>query len=91
MVTNKHFATCTDGSIISLKNVYTRELGRTAEGKIIAGVGGDCGTCGGVHKVERTIQRKANPSNHKCSDRCRSAKGHQCECECGGKYHGHNA
>lgn len=38
--------------------------------------------------VTRVIFRKANPSNHKCGARCRHAKGGQCECECGGKYHG---
>lgn len=38
--------------------------------------------------VTRTIFRKANPSNHKCDSRCRSAKGHNCECSCGGKFHG---
>lgn len=38
--------------------------------------------------VTRVIFRKANPSNHKCGARCRHAKGGDCECACGGKYHG---
>jgi hypothetical protein len=40
--------------------------------------------------VTRTIEYKSNPSKHKCSDRCRNATGHVCECECGGKFHGVN-
>lgn len=38
--------------------------------------------------ITRVIYRKANPSNHKCDARCRNAKGHNCECSCGGKFHG---
>jgi hypothetical protein len=38
--------------------------------------------------VTRTIFLKSNPSNHKCGSKCRHAKGHDCECECGGKFHG---
>lgn len=29
-----------------------------------------------------------NPSLHECDGRCMSAKGHNCECECGGLNHG---
>lgn len=43
---------------------------------------------GNLHPVTRVIMRKSNPSNHKCDARCRNAKGHSCECACGGKYHG---
>lgn len=39
-------------------------------------------------EADRLIFRKAAPSNHKCGAKCRHAKGGQCECECGGKYHG---
>jgi hypothetical protein len=38
--------------------------------------------------VERAIERKASPSNHKCDARCLNARGFKCECECGGKNHG---
>jgi len=38
--------------------------------------------------VSRVIFRKANPSNHKCDSRCLNATGHNCECSCGGKFHG---
>lgn len=47
-----------------------------------------CFTFEGALPVTRVIYRKSNPSNHKCGARCRHAKGGQCECECGGKYHG---
>lgn len=43
---------------------------------------------GNLTPVTRMILRKSNPSNHKCDARCRNAKGHSCECSCGGKYHG---
>lgn len=38
--------------------------------------------------VTRTIFYKSNPSLHKCDARCRHAKGHNCECSCGGEFHG---
>jgi hypothetical protein len=36
----------------------------------------------------RAIEFKSNPSLHKCDARCQHAKGHSCECSCGGKNHG---
>lgn len=42
----------------------------------------------GEFPVTRIIYRKANPSLHKCDARCRHAKGRNCECSCGGKFHG---
>jgi len=39
-------------------------------------------------QVERAIERKSNPSNHKCDARCLNATGFKCECSCGGKNHG---
>lgn len=38
--------------------------------------------------VTRIIEYKKNPSLHKCDARCTNAKGHVCECSCGGKNHG---
>jgi len=38
--------------------------------------------------VERKIERKRNPSQHKCDARCMNATGFLCECSCGGKNHG---
>lgn len=48
-------------------------------------------TNGKVYEADRVIFRKSNPSNHKCDARCLSAKGHNCECSCGGKFHGAGA
>lgn len=41
--------------------------------------------------ITRVIEYKKNPSLHKCDSRCMNAKGHSCECSCGGKNHGINA
>jgi len=38
--------------------------------------------------VTRKIDYKKNPSLHKCDARCRHAKGGNCECSCGGQFHG---
>jgi len=39
-------------------------------------------------QVERAIERKRNPSQHKCDGRCLNVTGSLCECSCGGKNHG---
>ena len=44
-----------------------------------------------LRPVERMIAYKVNGTKHKCSDRCRTAKGNSCECECGGQFHGVDA
>ena len=46
---------------------------------------------GAVLPVTRVIDFKKNPSLHKCDARCRTAKGHNCECSCGGQFHGSGA
>lgn len=38
--------------------------------------------------VTRCIHYSDKPSLHKCGGKCRSAKGHDCECSCGGQFHG---
>lgn len=43
---------------------------------------------GAVVPVTRKVFFKSNPSMHKCGAKCLHAKGHDCECECGGKNHG---
>ena len=43
-----------------------------------------------IMPITRRIDYKKNPSLHKCDARCQNAKGHICECSCGGKYHGIN-
>ncbi len=40
--------------------------------------------------VTRHVAWKKTAKPHKCSAKCRSAKGHDCQCECGGKNHGAN-
>ena len=43
-------------------------------------------------RVDRVVAYKNhNPSLHKCGARCRSATGHNCECSCGGEFHGVDA
>lgn len=49
---------------------------------------GVCETCGLTHAADRIIDRGLAPSGHACDARCRFAKGHQCECACGGRWHG---
>ena len=39
-----------------------------------------------VHRV--VAFKNHNPSLHKCGARCRNAKGPNCECSCGGEFHG---
>jgi len=41
-------------------------------------------------RCTRVVQRKSNPSMHKCDTRCMFAQGRtmNCECACGGKNHG---
>lgn len=53
---------------------FKRMVGKNADGVLVP--------------VTRKIFRKANPSMHVCGAKCRHAKGHDCECSCGGKHHG---
>jgi len=41
--------------------------------------------------ADRVIHYKNRPSLHKCDARCMNARGHNCECSCGGKNHGINS
>lgn len=38
--------------------------------------------------VTRIIAYNPQGSKHKCDARCRCAKGGNCECSCGGRFHG---
>lgn len=49
---------------------------------------GVCESCGETHPVDRIVDRGLSPSGHLCDARCRFAKGHLCECSCGGRWHG---
>lgn len=71
---NAEFAAKFPGAAAKRYDSFSRMVGRNAAGEIVP--------------VTRVIFRKANPSNHKCDARCRHAKGNNCECSCGGKYHG---
>lgn len=86
MATFKYFTTC-QNETVQLRNVY--HSGRVSAKA--ADFSGTCPACGGIHNAQRKIERKANPSNHKCDARCLTAKGFKCECSCGGKNHGAEA
>lgn len=49
---------------------------------------GKCAKCGSVHLADRMIDRTTTPNNHPCDARCTFARGHLCECVCGGRNHG---
>ena len=79
---------------IELRHVYMQQTkwGIKAGGKkvdsfsIMVGHPLDGPDC--IYPVTRTIFYAKKPSLHKCDARCMSAKGHNCECSCGGKNHG---
>lgn len=49
---------------------------------------GDCRTCGKrVSLIAKQVLGRYS-EERKCDARCTSAKGHNCECQCGGKMHG---
>ena len=41
-------------------------------------------------QADRVIFYSLKPSRHKCDARCMNARGHNCECSCGGANHGIN-
>jgi len=43
---------------------------------------------GGVYLKVVPITHDTCGSQHKCGEKCRSAKGGSCECSCGGMFHG---
>jgi hypothetical protein len=74
-VRNEQFAAM--GGVKSVHNRYdgfSRLAGRNAAGVLVP--------------VTRLVFFKSNPSLHKCDARCQHAKGHNCECSCGGEFHG---
>ena len=75
-LSNERFAALFPG-VIGLRYDSFRKLAGRHEGKLMP--------------ITRIIYRKANPSNHKCGARCRSATGPNCECACGGRDHGTTA
>ncbi len=53
---------------------FSRFVGKDTEGNILP--------------ITRKIERKRNPSLHKCDARCLNARGFLCECSCNGRNHG---
>lgn len=83
MANFRYFTHC-GGAIVRLQNVWH-------DGHVSAAAEhwtGTCPVCGSRHKAERVIEFKAWPTMHKCDARCETAKGHKCECSCGGANHG---
>ena len=73
---------------------YESRLTDSSEAKNIKGYGYVYGMDdnGNYVRVNRVVEYKVkNPSKHVCGARCRGAKCHNCECECGGLYHGADA
>lgn len=40
------------------------------------------------HEVARTVAYNLDGSRHRCNSACQHAKGKDCECSCGGAFHG---
>jgi hypothetical protein len=84
----RHFAEI-DGKAVLLQGVQSRgSLGlagyvELSDLTFVPGVGWT-----GYTPVARTIDYARRPSLHKCDARCTNAKGHKCECSCGGANHG---
>jgi len=63
-------------------------LGEVQKRAYLARVGNDLPLlCCGREWHYRTIDG-VKSERHPCDERCTSAKGHKCECSCGGKNHG---
>lgn len=77
------FATTADGTVVELTNVWHDGHVKTTADHFF-GTAPD----GTKMQADRRIDFKKNPSLHKCDARCETAKGHKCECSCGGKNHG---
>ena len=93
MATIKYFCGATElQHVFTLKNARFRSIGGIpSKHNYFDGFERLAGSPADVRAtlpVTRRIEYKSNPSLHKCDSRCRSAKGHSCECSCGGQYHG---
>jgi hypothetical protein len=87
MANIKYFSECEPGNTVELLKPWHDGHNSSAAHHF----GGTCPVCGYWHMAKRAIERPGSVSNHKCDGRCLSAKGHKCECECGGKNHGRAA
>jgi len=54
----------------------------------IGGMGPVVMCCGSMMNAKLL---KGIATEHKCGAKCRTSKGHVCECSCGGKNHGRDA
>ena len=104
MANAKYFGSCNGETVLlsnpgyaDRKHDFERLIGRP----VIAGEKmvrdcqlfalGACPSCGSKHVAERVIFYGSQPKLHKCGARCMAAKGHDCECQCGGANHGKEA
>lgn len=98
MVTFKHFNNDTELTLVFPVRETTVRA-KFPAGKIVRSDSFDLlvGTTDGRYDkqnflpVTRRICYKTNGTKHECGPRCRSATGHNCECSCGGKFHGIDA
>jgi hypothetical protein len=88
MANMRYFAECGGGAVRLVADTIHHDGSIYSSAKHFSGI---CPTCGERHTCTRSIERKANPSNHKCDARCQGARGHRCECACGGAHHGKDA
>lgn len=82
MANIKYFATCS-GFPVQLAFVNNDMAGIRPQNFT-----GQCPRCGERHQAERAIEYSLTPSRHRCDARCENARGHVCECACGGINHG---
>ena len=66
-------------------NIWTRDGHFIDRGEGVPSI--TCKACGYAHMWGKPIQGRINPAI-KCGAKCTHAKGHVCECECGGANHG---
>lgn len=74
LIPNKKFAEMFPGVKGCRYDGYNKFVGKLNDGTIVP--------------VTRNISYSLRPSKHKCDGRCMNAKGHNCECACGGANHG---
>lgn len=84
MANIRYFADLANGETVQLSNVQHNGSAYKPKAAHFTGIT----PAGQRITATRMIERKSNPSNHKCDARCEDAKGFKCECACGGKNHG---
>lgn len=74
MMRNEDFAAKFPGQYAKRADSFSRYVGVNEAGE--------------MRPVTRMIRYFRTSAPHKCGPRCRQAKGGDCECQCGGKFHG---